>query len=352
MIVDIGGPGNAVLSGGSNLGGYRNEFPELGQDHNLLFLEEPWVTERLPQECSSALTEFYVALRGDPAEAPRKGASLRDECQLSSTAPSWGFDPNSYSKLVGAILSREQLRVTGFIGHSWGSVRLTYLKPEVVGPSLDLAWAVLVRPFPVGVNAAQLVNSQSSVIAGRTKDVSANGASEVEGRSLPVTYFDYLSAEISRGYLDDNSFADSVADMEKYPDQSSLKTIGRLSDAYWKRYGRTSISPGYLALVQETCAVLGGWTEPFGEIASPRDVLAASFLPCAERQPITGSVRPGNVQTCLVSSPLDSVVPEKLIKRAYGGTASTNLAWRTSTQRSHWSVDQLKECLAEVLEET
>ncbi len=68
VLVDLGGPGQAILSGSHSLGAFGDDFAELGGRYNLLFLEEPWVTQEIPESCNAELSALLNTVRaGRPA---------------------------------------------------------------------------------------------------------------------------------------------------------------------------------------------------------------------------------------------------------------------------------------------
>ncbi|WP_158632389.1 hypothetical protein [Micromonospora sp. Llam0] len=333
--MDFGGPGEPILSGTSNLGGFRNSFPELASQYNLLFLEEPWVTENIKESCGKSLADFYRALRSNPSQAPSRGRELADRCEISSGQGRWGFTAVDYRVLVDAISDGEGLELKGFVGRSWGAVRLTYLSPSA------LDWAVLVRPFPVGADAQTLLSSRVDLVHDIGPSGSAIDAPQpIEGRSIPVTEFDRLSAAVELSYVDDAYRTQHAAGVLAGTD---YERIGLLSDRLWGRYGESSLSPGYLARLQEICANVGPLSDFGPSIESVRDVLAASQLPCTgitHRIPHVGA---GAARTCVIKSKLDAVTPADLIEESYA--ENDNIWWVESTQQSHGSFDGLSACL-------
>jgi len=275
-----------VLSG-NDLDAFRAEFRILSDRYNLLALEEPWVTATVTVPCKEAMSGYYRALRDNGGERISRAVNLlRDACAFDSGQARWGFDASSYRTLVSAIEARDGIHVIGFVGFSWGSMRHSYLSGK------DLEFAVLVRPFPVGLDADKIIDERLRVMReaglGRADEYPAQ---VVQERFLPVETFDVASAMVDLGYVADGSFAEYRAQVMQ---QRKASTIGRLSDNFWLRYGRDSISIAYLAQLQEFCATVGQSRVPLAGVHSPREVLIAQFAPCVGGQtirPVPGSAR-------------------------------------------------------------
>ena len=216
VLVDLGGPGQAILSGSHSLGAFGDDFAELGGRYNLLFLEEPWVTQEIPESCNAELSALLNTVRaGRPAST--NAANVAQFCQLAQRPgqqpgqpiPSrdWGFDPAVYADLVAAIVQRHKLAFTGFIGHSWGAARLDYLMSDTAEapPGWNsLAWSVLVRPYPLGVDISALIAERSRMLRHAFPyPLQAIPSTVIDSRSLPVTAFDQASAAVELGYSED-----------------------------------------------------------------------------------------------------------------------------------------------------
>jgi hypothetical protein len=337
VVVDFGGPGQTVLSGVIDLQSFRAAYPSLSTRFNLLVLEEPWVTEELTDDCEGALTGFYLALRTAPLTADRQGADLVRRCEVNSGGRAWGFQSAAYAGLVRAVEQRDHLTVRGFVGHSWGAARLAYLD------SAKLDFAALIRPFPLGADADHLVAARVRKLAEMAGDTRGDAhPTDARDRSLPVTRFDEMSAQVELAYVDDPFFAANAAGVLNGADRV---LIGTLSDKLWGRYGRDSVSPALLAQLQEICPTTGPTSGSTGEITSVQDVLAAQFSPCraiARTSAATVTAR----KTCVVSSALDAVAPGDLAATAYRGNA---VQWVDVPNRSHGSFDGLEICLKTVL---
>ena len=340
-LVDIGGPGEAVLSGRNGLGGLRAAHPSLAGRYNLLFVEEPWVTRAPPAGCQDALGAFYRAVRGAQGTAAARGAAVARRCSVGAEPRRWGFDPVTFGPVVAAIERREGVAVSGFVGLSFASVRWSYLAAR------PLDWSVLLRPFPLGARGRELVAARAQATAALTDAIAsgrpAPGAAAASGgptRSLPVTRFDRLSALIGLAYLD-RAELDRLA--PGVVSGSDRATIGELSDQLWLRYGEDHISPAYLAYLDEVCAAAGSWPAPRSRVWTVADVLAAAHLPCraVASRPLS---RSATGRLCLVTSPADAVTPEALTRRSF----PASVAWVRSADRSHSSFDGLDACLKRV----
>lgn len=345
-IVDPGGPGISALDGGY-LALFWSRHPALAATHNVLVVEEPWATREPTEPCRAALTDFYLAARTlSTGQVDASSARLATTCRTGGQPPSrWGFDRRSYSELIAAIGKKEALDYTGFIGHSFGSVRLTYLSGTPTIQALD--WAVLVRPFPVGVTADALVAARADRIRRLTRHLAATSPASPSAnpsltRALPVTRFDEVSAAIELGYLTDDEQPTAARDVAG---GAQPATTARLSDQLWQRYGNASIAPGYLSMLDEICAAVGRPSTRGDQIEA---VLATALLPCRPtRAPLAAPppLRLGQTELCVVTSAWDTVAPAALATRAFRDS-STRTRWISSDRRSHRSDDGLDACLS------
>jgi hypothetical protein len=341
-LVDIGGPGEAVLSGRNGLGSLQAAHPSLARRYNLLFVEEPWVTRTPPAGCWDALGAFYRSVRRAHGSAAARGAAVARRCSVGAEPRRWGFDPRSFGSVVAAVERREGIAVGGFVGLSFASVRWSYLAAR----SLD--WSVLLRPFPLRATGRELVAARAeataaladAVATGRPASGAAAPTSGGSARSLPVTGFDRLSALVGLAYLDRAELARLGPGVVSGRDRA---TIGALSDRLWLRYGDDQISPAYLAYLDEVCGATGSWPAPPSRVGTVGGVLGAAHLPCraVAGRPLP---RPATGRLCLVTSPTDAVTPEAPARRSF----PTSVAWVRSTDRSHSSFDGLPACLERV----
>ena len=145
VVLDLGGPGMSVLSGSFNLAGLPDLLPDLMQRFNVIIVEEPWVTAPVPDACNRSLSAFYHGMRtGDRSAA----GSVASSCRLGVRPSNWGFSPSTYPDVIRAIAAEHHLSLKGFVGHSFGSVRLSY------GQDLGCPRHRRARPDPHGTRAA------------------------------------------------------------------------------------------------------------------------------------------------------------------------------------------------------
>jgi hypothetical protein len=340
-ILDLGGPGITPLSGRLRLSDYRKVLTGIG-NYNLLVIEEPWVTATVSESCRAAATAYYKDVRSDDKNLVESARSLHDSCQLGQGK--WGFGARDYSQVVASIAGKEAIEPSGFVGFSFGIARYNYLASTSVGEKLS--WAVLARPFPVGTDATSFVRQRASLIEKHFgKAPAAFQPASVSSRSLPVTMFDELSAIVGLEYAPDE---DRAAVSRAVMGVKDPEVIGQYSDNLWHRYGTDSISPAYLAQLDEVCAATTASDKlPLALAGHPyARVLAETMLPCAgEPSP---PLRLRQVPTCVVASKGDPVV---------AGDASVGLIRRSvknasiieSSEPSHQSQDGLSSCLTKVV---
>lgn len=359
VLVDLGGPGISVLSGAMGLSSFALNFSALSSRYNLLFIEELWVTQTLPEGCEDALVAHFRHLRDQVVAFGGDAPGVAEKCQLAwppGQQPSqpvghrgWGFDPASYSQLVAAISRLDHLDLKGFVGHSWGSMRLAYLLERAseneFSFDFSLDWSILVRPFPVGVGTDVLISEQAAVLERNFGVVEAMSPVAIDSRSLPVTYFDQLSALVELGYSDERYVKEHS---QAVVQGKGIAEIGTLSDEYWQRFGRDSLSTGRLAEWQEICSTTrspDGSNKKIGDVA---DLLTSRYAAC-ERIPLhTGIEAQTAGRACVVAASNDSVTPRSLISETYQA-ASPEATWVESAERQHGSFDGLNECLKAVL---
>ncbi|MFG1762178.1 hypothetical protein ACGFIH_02525 [Micromonospora parva] len=340
-IIDLGGPGSSALSGELEIAQFRSAHPELARSYNLLVMEEPWVTEPVTSTCQAAMGRYYLSLRSTGKDDISTTArDMAGACGLSDGSGSWGFNAANYSAVVTAIERKDKLRVAGFFGHSWGSVRLGYLQRQ-------LDWQVLTRPFPIGATAEQVVSLRTANMPnqGVPERVIKNDKTTTPERSAPVNRFDQLSAIVELGYIDDRFYAESRAGVETGTDSTS---IGRLSDRLWGRYGEWDVSPALLARIQETCSALPPPNSVPSAVASVKDLLRAELAPCKSLKATNVKHPPLAPRTCLVSGQQDAVTPDRLVSQRFESWQSHG-KWIKSVKRSHGSLDGLEQCLDYVL---
>jgi hypothetical protein len=337
VIVDFGGPGLAVLSGAFGLGGFGAAQPELA-GYNLLFVEEPWVTAPLPDGCDEALTGYYRSLRDAPATSDRAAAKLNANCL--GPGSHWGFDPATYTRTLRQIAQREGLELTGFVGYSFGDVRFAYAK------GLGLRWGVFVRPYSLDVPGREIVAARAVAVAGlvaRARKLGSQPDTTSALRSVPVTSFDELSAEVALSYLDETNFHQYGREVA---DRTNPARIGSLSDDLWRRYDTERISPAYLAYLSEVCRATPDWPT-IRSVRNPGDVIAASTGPCAATgAPASAALDLPSSNVCVVTGDNDPVIPARVVKTMI----AEHPRWRQvkSGTKDHLSRDGLAECVHQV----
>jgi hypothetical protein len=343
-ILDLGGPGITPLSGRTRLSDYRSLLTGIA-NYNLLVIEEPWVTAEVSESCRAASTGYYQAVRSDGKNLVESARSLHDDCQLGQGK--WGFGARDYSQVVASIADKEAIEPSGFVGFSFGIARYNYLAAGSLGEKL--AWAVLARPYPVGTDAASFVRQRASLIEKQFGKAPAEfPTASVASRSLPVTMFDQLSAIVGLEYAPDG---DRAAVSRAVTGVKDPEVIGQYSDNLWHRYGTDSVSPAYLAQLDEICAATTASDKlPLALTGHPyAQVLAETMLPCAGAPSSPLKLKP--VPTCVVASKGDPVVAGDtsvgLIRRSV-----KNASVIESSEPSHQSPDGLSACLTKVVSST
>ncbi|MER7280615.1 hypothetical protein ABT369_39860 [Dactylosporangium sp. NPDC000244] len=343
VIADFGGPGLSVLGDGYLLT-FLAQHPDVASKYNFVAVEEPWFTRDPSPDCRTRLTAFYRSSRTAAPDTQANAQALRTSCGLTAAGNyQWGFDRQTYRDLLTAIQAQNGLHYTGFIGQSFGSVRLGYLAGTDLITKLD--WIALSHPFPVGVTGEELVRSRAKATAALVDQLTAGPATlpaaETPSRALPVTRFDELSAAIELGYLpsvEQDSAAAGIAGSQR------PALVARLSDQLWQRYGDDAISPAYLAQLDELCTAVPV-SSSAGVTESLDGVLNAALLPCrgiAARP--ADRLHLGSVSTCIAVSTADTVAPVDLAERTLRGI-SDQLRWIKIDDRSHRSGDGLAQCL-------
>lgn len=329
VLVEFGGPGLSLLSGDAGLSQFSQDYKDLSSRYNILAVEEPWVTQELSAPCASSLSSYYIAIRSWSANRYDAAAAISPACGLDDRAGQWGFDPKSYANVVESIINRDGLTLRGFIGHSWGSVRLSYL----AGKSLD--WSILVRPYPVSATQREVVDARVRKLDDLASRITPIRESPLPKRSVPVTRFDQYTAVAALAYATDtyfNEYADGIVS------GTAIAEIAALADQFWGRFDATSISPSVLARIEEVCAVAGSPPAPTGQI-SVRNILIAQYAACNRtvRTPLEHHTARNN---CVVAGINDAVVPYEIVAQEYRHTTIT-----TSRVRSHGSFDGLSRCI-------
>jgi hypothetical protein len=337
IFVDLGGPGIAALSGQFALSGFRDSLGSTGTRFNMLVVEEPWVRRPVPNACRSALTAFYRAVRTDSASRARANELVRS-CALGAEPHRWGHSPAAFREAVTAIARGERLTLRGVVAASFGSVRWEHLAAAPVAATVG--WVVLVRPFPLGERGTDLIAARAAAVTRSTgRVVALAGEHPIATRSVPVTLFDQLSAQIEVAYQS------NPADQRAVATGRDLTRIAHLSDVLWLRYGADQLTAGYLAYLDEVCDVGGAWP-PIQPTRSVTGVLAASHLPCPSGSPPAPRPAPPRQPTCIVSSPNDAVTPAPLIHRSYARLP--HIQFVQAATAAHGSTDGMNKCLQNV----
>lgn len=334
IVVDMGGPGVSPLAReglGRIIGGLD---PSLVKSNNVVLVEEPWVTAEMSDGCDNALSDFHTNLRS--VSATTELGDLLARCDLDADEARWGFGRDAFGDVLTAIERKHDIRVTGFIGASFGSVRWATSNPD------RYEWVVILRPFPVGATGAELLEARAAVID-EAAPVSAYPTVPPEGtalpsRSAPVSPLDVVSARVAAG-------------RSAEPPQD-LAGVAHLSDGFWQRYGRDSLSPALLAYWQEVCAATGPWGASTwdGTAEDVNGFLASFHAPCngmkvdAMPEPTPSSVDPE--RTCVVVSDLDSVTPAALSRPIFERLGTHVVE---SGVAAHESLDGLEACIEKVV---
>lgn len=317
-LVDVGGPGVSVLSARGGVTGLQYIYADLLRETNILFLEEPWVRREPQPGCRATLSLWYETIRDTDKTATREEIvdAFQSACGLGSQPSLWGFGANSYRSTIRSIAEDERLDLIGFLGFSFGSARWSYLA------DIDFEWSVLLSPFPVGVQGAQLIGARTKAIDqlwGHLMRMQSKPARLPRARrairARPVTPFDRLSAIVELSYLSKPELA-SVAVSLRGNDKAVL---GGLSDRLWWRYGKADISPAILAYFDELCPATLPWPRSSGTIDSISALLVAYHAPC---RGLVGGPRlqqPHAAKVCITVSSADAVVDESLVRTAYSG---------------------------------
>ncbi|MFF2622579.1 hypothetical protein [Oerskovia jenensis] len=278
IVLDVGGPGTSVLNAGypaTLIDDFALRFPGT----TILLIEEPWVTGDPSAECVSAMSAWLTEGHRGSGDEPR---DLRAPCQIGEGQ--WGWDPPTYRTAVRAILDRESLTLDGFVGYSFGAQRSRYL-----GDALD--WALLVNPSPYDIGSKQYLmeryDGALAALAGhcgctvseaelRLEQRAAKLVEDpvvVAGRSVPVTRMDIGAAVLGLPYLSTESQA---ALAQQLLTEGAADLIGGAADSVWARFGEYSVSPGYLAYLDEVCPAIGSVTSD--EAPVERTGVVASVL--------------------------------------------------------------------------
>lgn len=344
LLIDLGGPGTSVLSGEINLADFAASL-ELPEKYNFLFIEEPWVRSEISDKCNQGLTDFYLESRSLEAQNPSSSSLLVDLCDLDNDSESWGFSEDSYTKIVQEIENTEGIHVSAFLGYSFGSARLAYLG------DVEFEWISLIRPYPVGASGEDLTSTRARQASRifpeeNANDVKPHTYSEVEGRSISVNEFDYLSAELAVGYYSPESIESYSHDLSS---RSNDRLAGQLSDSFWLRYGEDRISPGYLAYISEVCRLSESWPEVEYDSNNHMAILSRMHSPCLEIEGSNLELSTTSDNFCVVLSESDPLTSPQLIRDSMN--LPDDAIMINSKEISHGSSDGTVECVQVVTSE-
>ncbi len=324
-VVDMGGPGVAVLGAG-----FPRQLENDVTDVNLLFVDEPWTGREKPSSCDASLTQWYRRVHdGWPAESgiPVVHAVV-DSCSLFDGQGDWGFDARLYRAILKEIIKLEALDAIDFYGFSFGSVRWSYVSDQVDR-------AVLVSPFPLGMPAPRYVRARAAVPLPALPDSLPTG--RVGGRSVDITAFDLEAARLQVQYLPPR--------VRTRLSDANASTVGSLSDQMLSRYAVDSISGALLAGWEEMCVQIPRWgavdLRSYGVLG---EVLGA----CGEAPNRASPGAPVERPACIANVAGDGVVPKgarRWLAKHHG--------WRTDVLlrgEPHASLLGLTRCLEELHE--
>ncbi len=129
----------------------------LGEDlsaESLILLEEPWVTAADDQACRTSAATWFTTMH-DGQEAASKAAQMEQDCTLGHGR--YGWTKERYAQAVEAIAAREELKVEGMIGVSFGARRSLYLDNATM-------WTALVNPAPRQMSATDYLKARHDAL--------------------------------------------------------------------------------------------------------------------------------------------------------------------------------------------
>jgi hypothetical protein len=303
-LLDPGGPGSSLFGRGwpaDSLARLRST--------DVLVLEEPWVIAGYPAECRTSMTSWYRALSagGDGSAA---AGHVAHDCDLFTGR--WGWDAETYGKVLSAVLAQEHRTPDAFVGFSFGSARLAYA--EAAG--VRFSRVDLYSPFPVGASAADWLHARERDLARGPVFSDAVVGTAPEGRSIAVSASDVGAAEVQAQYFDRRTRRSLSAQAQ------DARLVGRLSDMLFGRYGVDDLSPALLAYWDETCTALRGWTAAgTGSFLARFDSVCSAAADSATLAAPSGGVE----ATCVAGSREDGIVPVALL-RQWAATRRWHLA--------------------------
>lgn len=326
IVVDPGGPGMSALARDGVRAVAAAYLGGLAASHNVLVVEEPWVTAPDDEPCRDAAAAFHGSFQADAAARTTAAATVRERCGLA-TPGRYGFAAHRYAELLREIARRERLTFTGFVGASFGAARLDY----ALSGGVRFQWATLVRPFPVRATLRQLHDARAAAV-----DAS------------------YPAVAIPRPAADTAPTSADVVAARTAAGQSGVapRTAADITDRarrFWQSFGTDTISLSLLAYWDEICRRgaddAAAWD---GSTDDTRGFLASFHAPCAglaSAQPTADVTQSTWPRLCIVNGRYDTVTPPRVVAASYRATAHH---WVESADRAHTSTDGLDRCLTAV----
>lgn len=316
VLVDLGGPGLAAF-GEHWVPGLREALPPELARRSLLLLEEPWVTADAGDgSCTRALSDWFVASHD---EQPTEGTL--GPCRPQLQDASFGWTPQRYRDVVNAVSAAEHIRVDTLLGRSFAGERFSYLQNS-------LRQIVLVDPSPKSMSSAAFLTGREQAVLGvlaaacptcggpqGVADRLDAAAAEVRrapipvgGRSVALKATDVAMAAIAVAYSPVDRRAEMLAAV--LAPRTAPALVGGLADSIWQRYGRTSVSPAYLAYLREVCAAYPGWSQVRAGGVAVAGAFLALHAPCTQNLvPVAKKGNGPSGEICVVSHAADPVVP-------------------------------------------
>jgi hypothetical protein len=333
VVVDLGGPGIPILSGDFLLSSFAKDNGIPAGDYNLLFIEEPWVTQPFPTHCRLALENFYESARNLSTQHSGNAITVSNSCELQNG--NWGHHPEIYQSAVQKISTAEDLDIVGFLGHSFGSVRWSYLK------DVHFEWAILVNPFPLNTDLKEIIDHRGDGTAHLLGKDSNQAFSE---RAHPEP-FDTFSASLQLGYLEESR----RSALESSLWEGDAEAISQASNDTWSSYSDSNIYPSYLALLEETCKFNFNSLPSVESIKDSKDILYLLHSPCTENQN-NNQLSHNSNKICIATSEHDIVSSHELVKRTFENMMPQNQTTIVeTTEENHSSMAGLSDCLGEII---
>lgn len=319
VVVDLGGPGLAI-GATTVLKDFVAALPKsLVEEHRVIALDEPWTYLPATSEACEAAAGRWLRVGRESLSTSNRSllqaaSELREEC--SAEFENSGWSQQHYREAVAAALRNEDVQLQGFIGASFGAARRLYLDGEI-----QPDWTILVDPAPPNGTLIDLLQDRTFAAQHALTTACATCTDEhlamaalsldvtpmpIEGRSLPVTGADLLSA-IAVGAKQPPPIQHALAQALRGPDASveTLATVGQTSDAAWGRYGTHSLAPSSFAYFAEVCAAYPGAPAAEQQTSIGR-ALGALHSPCIDG-PSSGLPDPPIADLCIVTHTGDVV---------------------------------------------